>query len=215
MLRSPSLADLFNLVKERIGHELRVGLPAVVESYDAATQLADVKPQIHGVTENEDGTHTQRPLGVITNVPVVMPGAGGLRITFPVVKGDIVWLSFGDRSLDAWLSGGGDTAPVDLRTHDISDAVAFPGLHPNNSPWSGAEDGVITIGSDSGAAEFVATSQRVLTELNKLKTAFDGHTHTVPTLVCSGTATTPAPTLGAAPTASLSAPASATVKVKG
>lgn len=206
----PTLAELINRAKAEVSAELRVGLPAVVESYDAATQLADVKPQVKDTVENEDGSITQVPVPVIVGVPVQMPGAGGMRITFPVRKGDTVWLCFGDRSIDAWLSAGGDTAPADLRRHNLTDAVAFLGFHPTNAPWSGAEDGVITIGSDSGAAEFVALAQHVSDRLTELKNAISS----AAVLAGDGGATFKANLIAALATWPTSV-ASATVKVKG
>jgi hypothetical protein len=213
-LASPSLAEVLRRARSRAVQDVRVGLPGVVVAYDSATQLADVKPQISDTFEEEDGTVSNIAIPVIVNVPVIFPAGGGMRITFPVRTGDTVWLMFSDRSLDAWLSAGGDTAPADLRRHHLSDAVAIPGLHPNNAAWSDADTSVITLGSDSGAAEFVATAERVLTELNKIRTAFNAHTHVV-----TGTSATGGPVTGSAATptsmTTLSAPASSTVKVKG
>ncbi len=127
-----------------------MSLPGTVQRYDAATQLADVKPQIKGTFEDEDGTVSQHSLPVITNVPVVFPGGGGFRVTFPVRAGDTVLLVFADRSLDAWLSEGHETGPDDMRRHALSDAVCIPGLHPNNAPWAGASETNLTLGKDNG-----------------------------------------------------------------
>lgn len=206
--KTPSQAEILNAFKASIMAELRVSCPAKVVSWDASKQLADVKPLIKDIFEGEDGEVQHLSIPVITNVPVVFPGAGGMRITFPVAIGDTVHLVFCDRSIDAWLDQGGETAPVDQRRHHIADAVAYPGLHPNNAAWSGLEDGVVTLGSSTGASEFVATAQRVLTELNKIKTRFDEHTHVCP--AGTTTAYTPPEYI---PT--LVAPASSTVKIKG
>ena len=209
--RTPTFAELLNLLAERAAGSIRVGLPGRVERYDSAKQLADVQPLVADQYEAEDGTPTAVRLPVITNVPVIFQGAGGMRITFPVQVGDTVWIMFSDRSLDAWLDQGGETQPTDPRRHHLSDAVCFPGLHSNNKPWSGAESGVITLGSDSGAADFVALNQKVLDALGDFASKFNGHTHTTP----SGPSGTP--TAAAVPT-TIVAPAnvgSATVKVKG
>ena len=152
--------------------ELRVSCPAKVVSWDASKQLADVKPLVKDIFEGEDGEVQHVSIPVITNVPVVFPGAGGMRITFPVAVGDTVHLVFCDRSIDAWLDQGGETSPTDQRRHHIADAVAYPGLHPNNAAWAGLEDGVVTVGSSTGASEFVATAQRVADALQTIKTLF-------------------------------------------
>lgn len=208
-MRSPSLAAVLNTFKAQMFADMRVSLPARVERYDASTQTADVKPLLKDAFVEEDGTRAIESLPVVTNVPVVFPGAGGFRLTFPVRAGDTVLLVFADRSLDAWLAQGGEASPSDDRRHNLSDAVAIPGLHPNNAPWSGAEEGVVTLGSDAGAAEFVATADRVLARLNSIATIFNAHVHTGVQTGAGTSAVSPTPITG------LTAPASDTVKIKG
>lgn len=215
--RGPTLADVnARGIREALAG-VRVAIPARVESYDASKQLVDAQPLIKDAYLTESGELKQELPGVVRNVPVIFPGASGFRVTFPVHRGDTVLLLFCDRSIDKWKSYGGEVAPSALHTHHLTDAVAIPGLHPSNAPSQGADPDVITIGSDGGSDDFAATAQRVLTELNKLKTAFDGHTHAfTPTGVTPGSGSgTPGVTLGAAASPSLSAPASATVKVRG
>jgi len=106
--------------------EMRVSLPARVEQYDETKQRADVKPLLN--RRYADGEEAELP--VIAGVPVVWPRSGGAALTMPVAKGDGVLLVFADRSIDRWLSDGGQVTPDDPRTHDLSDAVAIPGLVP-------------------------------------------------------------------------------------
>jgi hypothetical protein len=183
-LASPSLAEVLRRARSRAVQDVRVGLPGVVVAYDSASQLTDVKPQISDTFEEEDGTVSNIDIPVIVNVPVIFPAGGGMRITFPVRTGDTVWLMFSDRSLDAWLSAGGDTAPADLRRHHLSDAVAIPGLHPNNAAWSDADTSVITLGSDSGTADWVALASKVNDPPDALESAMNSHVH-----LTAGTAT--------------------------
>jgi hypothetical protein len=186
---------------------LHVYLVGRIESYDATTQTATVKPLLKDEVKQEDGTTAVESLPVLQGVPVAFPGGGGMRMTFPVAAGDYCELHFSDRSLDQWKAKGGEVDPIDRARHALKDAVARVGIRPPAAPWSGADASCVTIGSDAGAAEFVATATRVLTELNKLKDAINGHTH-----ASNGTA----PTSGVAGIpVSVSAPASATVKIKG
>jgi len=67
---------------------------------------------------------------VVPDVPVVWPRSGGAQMTMPVRRGDTVLLVFTDRSIDRWLAQGGNVTPDDRRQHDLSDAVAVPGLVP-------------------------------------------------------------------------------------
>ncbi len=176
MSRNPTMAEVIRTALDRRWTDLRVALPGRVESYDSAKQLVQVQPLIKEPVEGEDGTVTQERLPVVTNVPVIFPSGGGMRLTFPIQAGDTGLLVFSDRSLDLWLDQGGEVAPEDARRHHVADAVFFPGLHPNNDPWSGADTSVITIGSDSGTAQFVALANLVLDRLNELKSAINGWT---------------------------------------
>lgn len=129
--RSPSLAEVMRLATEKLERTLRVGLPGRIEKFDPVTQLADVKPLLKEVVFDEQGTEDTEDLPVITNVPVHFSGGGNFAETFPIAVGDSCWLGFADRSLDQWLSRGNDTDPIDLRRHELSDAVCWVGIRPN------------------------------------------------------------------------------------
>ena len=166
-----------------------------------------MQPLIKDSYEGFEGVTTYKAFPVIPNVPVVFQGGGGMRITFPIKAGDTVLLVFGDRSHDSWQDGIESVhRPADDHRHHLTDAYAIPGLHSNRKPWQDADTGVITLGSDSGASEFVATADRVLSELNKIKNTFNTHTH-----IAAGNATA-VPTV---PMLAPSSPASGTVKIKG
>jgi hypothetical protein len=127
-------------------------MPGRVETYDPATQRASVAPLVKDVEVDDEGARTARDFPVITGVPVVFPGAGGFRVTFPVQAGDLVLLVFSDRSLDKLLASSGAEAvdPIDPRQHDLSDAVAIPGLHTFGSPLASAPTDGATIGAEGG-----------------------------------------------------------------
>lgn len=127
--RVTTLGELLNHVLRVGSTELRVSMPGRVESYDESRQCANVQPLLKERVEDIDGTVKIESLPVINRVPVIFPGAGGYQLRFPVKAGDIVLLVFGDRSVDKWKSQGGEVDPVDLRQHNISDAVCIPGLH--------------------------------------------------------------------------------------
>jgi hypothetical protein len=149
--RTPTLAEVIRTALDARLAEVHVSLPARVERYDEVKQLVDVKPLLREAVFDADGVESHVSLPVITNVPVVFPGAGGFRLTFPVAAGDTVLLVFAERSLDQWLSsGGGEADPVDLRQHALSDAVAMPGLHTFTKPWTGASTSALTLGKDGG-----------------------------------------------------------------
>lgn len=214
--RTPTLAAILNAVKSQTFADLRVSMPARVEKYDDATQLADVQPLLKESYTDEEGERAIARLPVITNVPVVFPGGGGMRITFPVRAGDTVMLVFSDRSIDSWLAQGGEATPEDERRHHLSDAVAWPGLHPNTSPWNGAEENVVTLGDDTSASDFVALSTATKNEIttlrntvNALVTTFNAHIHPASAGTTSPTAT---PAVGPSVVGDVK---SNTVKIKG
>jgi hypothetical protein len=175
-----------------------VSIPARVERYDAVKQLIDAQPLIKQARQDEEGTRVVESLPVISNVPLVFPGSGAYRITFPVSQGDTVLLVFSESALDTWLSQGGLVDPIDDNRFSLKDAIAIPGLRDFATPLQDAPTDRMTLGHDQGAqihidqneirlgantgVQFVALANLVLDRLNQIATAHDIHTHpTAPT----------------------------------
>jgi len=139
-MATPDLARVISdAVRYHLG-EVNTAIPARILSYDPTTQEAEVQPLIK--RRYKDGTVVSR--APITGVPVVFPAAGGGIITFPVAVGDTVLLIFSQRSIDRWVrSEGGEVDPLDNRKHDISDAMAIPGLFTLNQALQSDPDNVI------------------------------------------------------------------------
>lgn len=231
--RTPSLAEVISLAISQKLADVHVSLPGRIESYDASEQKADVKPLLKRPVRAEDGTFLEaEELPIIPDVPIVFPrggggGSGGYFISWPLTKGDHVHLVFNERSIDKFIdatSSGGDTDPVDLRTHNLSDAVAYPGFYPFSQPLADAHTDNMVIGEDSGcqihikpsgeihigsenAAEFVAQAAKTLSELSAIVSGFNSHVHAG---VMAGAASTAPPT---SPLASPGSVASGKVKV--
>lgn len=204
--QTPTLDTILNRAARRHLKNLRVALPARVESYDAATQKVSVQPLIlDGYTD--DGERVTERLPVIPGVPVVFPGAGGFRITFPLAVGDTVLVVFTSSSIDRWLAVGGEVDPGDDRRHDINDAVAIPGLRDFAHALTGvsttamqltASGGDATIEIDdteirAGGAERLALGQELLDLRNFVYNQFQatgGHTHVVAGAATTSIATT-------------------------
>ena len=125
-MRRRSLSEPLRRALRQASSEMHVALPAQIERYDHTEQRADVLPLLRRVYV--DGEVQGMP--VVPDVPVVWPRSGGAQMTMPVRRGDTVLLVFTDRSIDRWLAQGGDVTPDDRRQHDLSDAVAVPGLVP-------------------------------------------------------------------------------------
>lgn len=210
--------------------QLHVALPAIIQAYHPAEQTVDVQPSLKLARELEDDTIAAEAVPTIYRVPVQFPGGGGYVLTFPVAVGDACLLVFTDRSLDNWMGQSGQVVdPVDLRLHDLSDAVALLGVRTASGALSPAPptDRVVLgipggfrlevgpgalLDLGGGSTDFVALASKVLAELNKVATAFNGHVHAAGTLVAGATPVTGA-TLGVSTSYSVGAVASAKAKV--
>jgi hypothetical protein len=148
--RIPSLVELLTAaIDGRLGG-VHTALPGRIESYDASTQKATVKPLIQNVELPAEGAEIVDVLPVLHDVPVIFPRTAGFFLSLAVAPGDLVLLVFLERSADLWLhSQGGDTHPVDPRRHDLSDAVALPGLFPFPRALKHSNTSGVKLGSDA------------------------------------------------------------------
>ncbi len=127
-VRTPTLADALSGALESRLSDVFTALPGRVESYNSSTRRANVKPLIKRATTDEEGNRVAESLPVVTDVPVMFPGSGGVRVSFPVAAGEVVLLVFASASIDKWLDRGGEVDPLTDRRHSLSDAIAIPGL---------------------------------------------------------------------------------------
>ena len=180
-------------VDSRIAHAMRglhVGMPGRVESYDSATQRADVQPLIQRGYIDESGKRAAEALPVLVNVPVIFQRSGAFTMTFPIAKGDLVELRFQDFSIDEWLREGGLRNPQDDRNHSLSDAVAHPGLYDSPTDQVHATDAVLAGTLRLGSKD--ATDPVALkSDLAALKVWIDLHTHTIVSGSSAGTTSVP------------------------
>jgi hypothetical protein len=174
----PSLADTIRKAAELAMIDVRVAIPARVEKVDLQHALIDAKPLVKEVVRDAEDDRQALSVPVVSNIPVIFPGAGGMRVTFPLKRGDTVLLLFADRSLDSWLVGGGEVDPIDDRRHHLTDAVAIPGLKDFGHPWKGIDDSAVTIGEDGASQHPAALGDAVRDELDALWDAvYGGHVH--------------------------------------
>jgi len=159
---APTLANILQRAIELQLRGIFTMLPGRIESYDPATQLANVKPllkvSIPGAT-TADGETTEAELSeelpIIPNVKVQFPrvraavsgGTLDAHMYFPVKAGAEVMLIFSMMSLDKWSAGDGldPIDPQDPRHHDLSDSIAIVGMYPDGTPISGLDDDDIRI----------------------------------------------------------------------
>ena len=177
--------DLATVIRAAISGQLkgaRVALPARVETYDANTQQVTAQPLVYDGYLDETGKRQSERLPVIAGVPVLFPGGGGFRVTFPIVAGDTVLLVFASSSLEKWLSLGGEVDPVDDRRHHISDGIAIPGLHDFAHPLASAPTSTMSMGKDGGPTIEISgsTIQAGGSSALMLVSDFMSHVHVAP-----------------------------------
>ena len=165
-LRGASDAETLKALIDREIADVRTAIPGRIVSFDAATQLATVRPLIRRrVTVGANVENVDMP--EIQRVPVVMPHSqtAGFSVTMPVREGDDVMLTFSDRSIDTWVQDGDDQdipEPVASRHHDISDAIAVIGCTPENRAISGYFGGGIQIRNGDGSRHVEVTDSTVV-----------------------------------------------------
>ena len=104
--------------------------------------LVDVKPLVK--KRFTDGETLAMP--TVYSVPVMYcRTSSDVGITFPLAKGDGVLLVFSQRSLDEWLDKGGEVDPRDNRCHDITDAIAIPGLFHSGAGSAIPDNTTVTV----------------------------------------------------------------------
>lgn len=195
--RTPSLADLLKRAIDYTLEDVHVMLPGKVASYDAATQKANVDLLVKRRIALDNGQELTETFPQLPNVPIVFPRGGGVPgffVSFPIQVGDFVMVMFAERSIDAWLfSSGGVTDPNDFRKHDLSDAVAIPGLYPFSKALPDAHAANMAMGASGGgqvhfdgvnvhlgsfpATDFVALATATEARLAAIETWGAAHTH--------------------------------------
>lgn len=124
---TPSLAATMRAaVDDRLG-DFWVAVPARVESYDSIRYRVSAQPLVRRAYADEEGERRTERLPVVPEVPVMLPGSGGVRVKFPIRPGDEGVLLFASCSLDRYLSVGGEVDPADDRRGALSDAWFIPG----------------------------------------------------------------------------------------
>ena len=139
--------------------DLHTGLPARVLSVPESGAV-DVQPLLRRTYVDELEQEQTVDLPPISRVPLLFPCGGGWSITWPIAVGDLVYLAFAERSLDAWKDAppGSSVDPLETRYHHLSDAVAIPALRPRSSPLPRYSQSALRIGREDGSVELELTA---------------------------------------------------------
>lgn len=196
---NPGMSDVVRAGAEEAVRRIPTSMPGKVIEYDHDTQRAVIQPilRVPRVVERRAGNaYTEAvKLPPVPGVPVAFPQAEGYSITFPVAVGSVGMLVFCERSMDEYLATGEtDVTPQSERQHHRNDAWFVPSVRsfgdalPSSARASSAmvlRAEEIRLGSSS-ASKWVALADDVLTRLNAIESAFNGHIHTTTATVGTG-----------------------------
>lgn len=140
--RQPSLNSILQDREQALKQLLRVCIPGVIQSWDAATQTATVQvaltEQYRVATLQQSGQgqyttlqNTIQTIKPLKFVPIVTLRAGGFSITMPIQPGDECLLVFADQCIDSWWTSGCPSTSQSVnaivqRRHSLSDAFFIP-----------------------------------------------------------------------------------------
>lgn len=134
--QTPTMAEIIRAALRGLQLEINTMFPGEVISYNPLNQTCEVQISLKK-TKIDPPAILSRPR--LLDVPVVFPRSGTGGTFFPLKKGDTVMLVFCQRSMDDWTDNGGEVEVRDTRLHNITDAVAIPGLFPLSGVISPAQ----------------------------------------------------------------------------
>lgn len=117
---------MFKQIVAQAGHEWRVAIPAIVQSFNPTAQTVVAQIAIRELVRTQTGTEWTA-IAPIQDVPLIFPSGGGWSLTFPVAAGDEGFLVFCDMCIDLWWSRGGVQDQFETRRHALSDCGFIPG----------------------------------------------------------------------------------------
>lgn len=171
-LRTPELGELLDLASLTVYAERGHTMPGVVQSYNASTQRALVKPALPIARGDIDGDgELDFDALPVIEVPVVWLRVAGWALHMPIAAGDGVLLIICARSLDTWIESGElDQAPADLRIAALQDAVAIPGLFAAPGALTAAQTlpDEVVLSSSSGATRLRLSASKVIVEAGEV-----------------------------------------------
>ncbi len=190
---NPLATAIMAIVDDRM-EKFYTSLPAYVVDYDHVRQSVEVQPWIEMPWREEDGETGSRKLPMVLDVPVLFPGGGKNRITWPIEKGDTVLLLCLSQDDTKWKTQGREVdTGKSFGRHHIQYAMALPAGHSLAGPARPKTDAptdamVLHVGPGksvklvaSTASEIVAINSELAAltaKYNDLVAKFNAHGHT-------------------------------------
>ena len=130
--KSGSQVDYIRQIVDRQLADLHTAIPAIVESFDPATQMIECVPVIRARKKSVAGDEFTEDRPKLVKVPLITPYVRMLKfsLTMPILPGDTVMLMFQERGLDYWQETGEISDPPEdqgARMHDWTDGIAAVG----------------------------------------------------------------------------------------
>lgn len=171
-------SDFLRRILDSRAEDIWTTFSARIESYYSSSRTADLQPVIRRPLGFGESESVFEPLPILPNVPIRFPmgGGGTYAITWPLEVGDFVDVHVTTYSQAQWRRTGTMGLSGDTRPHNLSSCYATPGACPNSQALEQAEQMALVIEAPEiklgkSATEFVALASKVLTELNKIKSA--------------------------------------------
>lgn len=149
----PNHEQLIRAWLDRHEIEVRGPMPGRIERYDAATQVADVKPMMRLPVPQPDDSVVQEDPPIIPCVPVLFPRVAGWFLSVPVAPGDFVLLIPCEGDWSRFWTGAGELSDAeDTRRHHLAHCVALPlGLYPERQALTHVSATDMVMGSDAAS----------------------------------------------------------------
>lgn len=123
-----------------------------ITEFDALSQTCTV--ELMQIKQFNEGYYVPAP---ITQVPIIMLGAGNAYITMPNPVGTICLLLFLDRNIDNFLETGEKYVPETSRMHDFTDCVALTTFKTLVDPLQNYDEEAISL-----------VNQKIIDEISQL-----------------------------------------------
>ena len=117
-----SLLGTFNVVLRKYLQSCDDMLPAQVEVYDRARNIARVRPFIQ-LIDTDGNFHTRAPY---SDIPVLILGGGNFLISYNLPVGSRGWIKASDRDLSIFRQSFRQAPPNTVRMHKFEDALFIP-----------------------------------------------------------------------------------------
>lgn len=172
----PSTDDAIRRALESRIADIETAVPGYVVAYDPSTRTADVQIATRNPIDSVDGETVNEEREILPSVPIMFPGGGGVRVTWPIEPGDSGLLVTLRYSAQAWRQGpANQTADArDLRKHHAANSVFFPGWLPDGTNVTGSTQPAYCVEADEVrladplAVDFAANDTKVQIELTKI-----------------------------------------------